>query len=105
MTTVSSARAMKGRWAAPARAILDCVSTRTLPIVPAGRRIVERSESGASGVVLRGSDLSNGWYIRGDQPDGSGRMRHGFVADVHSRDSLSQPTDRSITREFPITWA
>jgi class 3 adenylate cyclase/tetratricopeptide (TPR) repeat protein len=35
---------------------------RALPIVPAGRRVVERSESGASGVALRDNDLWVGWY-------------------------------------------
>jgi hypothetical protein len=81
MTIVSSARPMKGGWATPASATLDCVSTRTLPIVPAGRRMMERSESGASGVELRDSDLSAGWY-RVDQPDGTGRVRDGLVADL-----------------------
>jgi hypothetical protein len=37
---------------------------RTLPIASAGRHVVERSESGASGVGLRNSDLWSGMLHR-----------------------------------------
>ena len=95
MTIVSWARPMKGGLAAPASATLDCVSTRTLPIVPAGRRMVERSESGASGVVLRASDLSDGWYIAGISRTAHVARAAASWLTTHSRDSL--PTGRPIT--------